>query len=166
MAFRAPRIGYVIDEFRDVFDLKPHVSDGELRPLWNFHGGDLEVPEDIFLTLENLMKEAHGTVLLLGQEDILKEVKMINIEGHTHRFVYHEVVQGLLALKLFANLEHGLLVRFEHLIHEWVLVTLWLRVHIVCNLTIVESKFESHLDSISQTGFGLNLGFKPKTPSL
>ena len=43
------------EEIWDIFDLFPHVGDGELRPLWDLHSRNLKVPEDMLLTSKDLV---------------------------------------------------------------------------------------------------------------
>ena len=71
VAFAAPCVRHVSLEFWDVLDLVPHLCDGELRPLWHLHMGNLVGPEDILGTRRDLVKKPDGTILLLGKVDIL-----------------------------------------------------------------------------------------------
>ena len=117
MALAAPGVRHVDLDLREVLDLLPHVGDGELGPLRHLHGGDLPAPEDVLGAAEDLLEEADRAVLLLGEEDLLWGEDDEEEEGSTYRFVDEEPVQGLLALELLPQLEGGLVVRLEDLVH-------------------------------------------------
>ena len=133
MTFVGPGIRDVGKEFFDVLDLLPHVGDGELRPLRNFHRRDLEAPEDVLLASEDLVQESHGTILLFGEKDVLngerKDNLVSNLRPDTYGFVDHEVVERLLGLVFLAQLLHGVLIRFKKLVCTWTMCALGLTVH-------------------------------------
>ena len=71
MSCQTPCVGHKFSELWQVFDLVPHIWDGEFRPLWNFHRRDLVIPVDMFVSSQDLVQEADRAFTLIGKEDVL-----------------------------------------------------------------------------------------------